>query len=176
MQAHDSEVLTTVSAHAPVHAAWALEFGDFHLMPHRRLLLRRGVDVRIGGRAFDVLVALTARPGQVISHRELMQVAWPNRVVCDCNVKVQIANLQRTLGRSAGGRRFIENVALRGYIFVDSVRIERSDNPSPMPISSHDAPRDEESIATGNSVHRPLNSPAQSPVRSSERMPSFAHV
>jgi DNA-binding winged helix-turn-helix (wHTH) protein len=73
--------------------------------------LRRAVGgVRLGGRAFDLLVTLAGSTERVYSTRELMAAVWPNRAVEDNNLRVQIAALRRQLGRDA-----IINVPGRGY-------------------------------------------------------------
>jgi DNA-binding winged helix-turn-helix (wHTH) protein len=35
-----------------------IEFGHFSILPHRRQLLAQGRPIRLGGRAFDLLMAL----------------------------------------------------------------------------------------------------------------------
>ena len=40
----------------------AICFGPFRLLPLQRLLLKGDEQVRLGSRAFDILVALTERP------------------------------------------------------------------------------------------------------------------
>jgi DNA-binding winged helix-turn-helix (wHTH) protein len=99
----------------------ALQFDAFQLLPKRRQLMRQEHAVRIGGRAFDLLVALVSRPGEIVPHAELIDAAWPNLVVSGNNLKTQIAALQRILGESPAGGRYIRNVALRGYVFVGEV-------------------------------------------------------
>jgi DNA-binding winged helix-turn-helix (wHTH) protein len=49
-----------------------ISFGAYRLSPTERLLLNGGEPVQLGGRAFDILVALTERAGQVVSKTELM--------------------------------------------------------------------------------------------------------
>ena len=39
--------------------------------------------VELSSRALDILAALTERPGEVISKRELLELAWPDAVVVD---------------------------------------------------------------------------------------------
>jgi DNA-binding winged helix-turn-helix (wHTH) protein len=39
-------------------ASAAIAFRRFHLLPHRRKLFAEGRPVRLGGRAFDMLMAL----------------------------------------------------------------------------------------------------------------------
>ena len=61
----------------PVSEAPAIaEFGRFKVVPHRRELLADGRPVRLGGRSFDVLIALIEAPGAVISKDELLRRVW----------------------------------------------------------------------------------------------------
>lgn len=94
-------------------------FLDFELLPARRLLLRAGMQVAIGARAFDLLAMLAARPGEVLSNRTLIAGVWPNTVVIEANLRVQIAALRKLLGDDGAA---IVNVAGRGYCFTASVR------------------------------------------------------
>lgn len=96
----------------------AFVFGPFLLCPGARMLLRDGVTISIGSRAFDILVALVKRRGSVLSHRELLALAWPGLVVEDANLRVQIQSLRRSLGCPRKDERFIVSVPGRGYCFV----------------------------------------------------------
>jgi DNA-binding winged helix-turn-helix (wHTH) protein len=60
-------------------------------------------------------------------------IAWPGLIVEDSNVRVQVANLRRTLGCGRNGARYVANVAGRGYCFVEPVeRIDSVDYRSSM--------------------------------------------
>lgn len=96
-------------------------FGPCKLDPSARVLTREGEAVAVGSRAFDMLVALVQRPGEVISRRELMSVAWPGLNVEDSNVRVQMAHLRREIGCGENGKRYVTSVAGRGYCFVAPV-------------------------------------------------------
>jgi predicted ATPase/DNA-binding winged helix-turn-helix (wHTH) protein len=96
-------------------------FGPFQVEPHGRKFRRDGLDVPIGGRAFDLLVALIQKPGEIISNRELLASAWAGLSVEDSNIRVQMARLRRTLGCGEPGTRYITSVAGRGYCFVEPV-------------------------------------------------------
>jgi DNA-binding winged helix-turn-helix (wHTH) protein len=54
-------------------------FESFRLIPAQRMLSEDGKPVRIGGRALDILAALTERAGETISKEELIARAWPKR-------------------------------------------------------------------------------------------------
>lgn len=110
----------------------AFSFGPFSLSPDERVLRKDGTLVPLGGRAFDMLLAMVERNGTVVTAEELMAIAWPGVIVVESNVRVQVANLRRTLGCGRDGARYIANVARRGYCFVEPVRRTDSvDQPSP---------------------------------------------
>lgn len=111
---------TTPVAAAPTPAA--LGFGPFVFDPARKTLLRNDVPLRLGARALDILAALVARPGVLLSKRELIARVWPDTVVEDCNLKVNMAALRRALGDEPGMARYIATVTGRGYRFVAPVR------------------------------------------------------
>ena len=58
-----------------------IEFGHFSILPHRRQLLAEGRPIRLGGRAFDLLLALIEAPGAVVGKDELLSRIWPGRIV-----------------------------------------------------------------------------------------------
>ncbi len=93
-----------------VNTASSARFHGWELRAVERVLLVQGVPVVIGSRAFDVLAALVARAGQLVSKAELLEAAWPGLVVEENNISVQIATLRRVLGPLA-----ISTVAGRGY-------------------------------------------------------------
>ncbi len=102
----------------------AICFGPFRLLPLQRLLLKDDEQVRLGSRAFDILVALTERPGQLISQNELMARVWPGIFVVPANLTVHITALRRALGDGVDGNRFVVNVPGRGYCFTASAKAE----------------------------------------------------
>ncbi|MBZ9780257.1 winged helix-turn-helix domain-containing protein [Pseudomonas sp. REP124] len=96
-------------------------FGPFLLSPSTRILRKDGAEMPLGSRAFDILTALVECNGKVLTCRELMAIAWPDLVVEDSNVRVQVANIRRALGCGQDGARYIASVARRGYCFVAEV-------------------------------------------------------
>ena len=96
-------------------------FGPFHFFPARQLLLEDEMPVRLGSRALEILAALVDRPGELVSKDELTTRVWPNTVVEESNLKVNVAALRRALGEGQPGRRYIATVSGRGYRFVAPV-------------------------------------------------------
>jgi predicted ATPase/DNA-binding winged helix-turn-helix (wHTH) protein len=88
------------------------------LVPAQRLLLCGGVPARIGSRAFDVLLALVERRDRVVTKDELIELAWPGRVVEQNNLQVQVMTLRKLLGHHA-----IATVPGRGYRFTLPVTV-----------------------------------------------------
>lgn len=121
-------------------------FGPFVLIPERQLLLNEGASVRIGGRALDLLTALVERPGELVGKRQLMARAWPEVVVDEGNLKVNMSALRRVLGDDAGAAQYIATVTGRGYRFVASV--QTSGSPGPM-LPSPEAARRSHNLPTG---------------------------
>ena len=98
----------------------AIAFGPFRLLAKQRLLLEGDRPVRLGSRALGILIALTERPGELVSKRDLMRVVWSGATVVEANLKVNVAALRRALGDGRAGQRYIVNDAGRGYRFVAS--------------------------------------------------------
>ncbi len=76
-------------------------FERFELRPRERLLLHDGVPVRLGARAFDLLLALVAHRDRLVTKSELLDSAWPGLVVEEANVQVQVSALRKVLGPRA---------------------------------------------------------------------------
>ncbi len=87
--------------------------GGAVLRPSEAQVLVKGRPVPLGGRAYEVLCALAEKPGQLVTKRELMDRVWPDVVVEENNLQVQISTLRRVLGPGA-----IVTVAGRGYRLV----------------------------------------------------------
>ena len=103
-------------------------FGPFRLFATQRLLLKEDTVVRVGSRAFDILIALVMRRGELVGKQELMAWVWPNTFVEPANLTVHVSALRRTLEDGRAGNRYIVNIPGRGYSFV-------------APVTSHDALR-----------------------------------
>lgn len=118
----------------------ALSFGDFRLIPGTRTLTRNGSPVHLGGRAFDILIALIERAGQLVSKAELFAIVWPTVFVEESNLRVQLSALRKALGDGRCGARFIINIPGRGYTFV--AEAERTSRGEGAAGRGSDHPRD----------------------------------
>lgn len=105
-------------------------FGPYRLLPKQRQLMRGDELVHLGGRAFDVLIALLERPGELISKEEIVARVWPNRFVGPANLAVHISSLRRALDDGRDGNRYLVNVPGRGYRFAAPVTIVEDPKPA----------------------------------------------
>ncbi len=112
------------------------QFGDFLLLPAAQSLLHRGQPVALGGRGFDILTLLVTRAGEVVSKADLFAHVWPDYIVHDHNLKVNVGNLRRSLAGLDPSTEYIATIAGRGYKFVAALE---SDRPAParQVVSSH---------------------------------------
>src|SRR6516162_5834915 len=95
-----------------------IEFGHFSILPHRRQLLVEGRPIRLGGRAFDLLLALIDAPGAVVGKNELVSRIWPGRIVEENRLQSEISALRKALGTD---RELIRTVSGRGYQFTGEI-------------------------------------------------------
>jgi DNA-binding winged helix-turn-helix (wHTH) protein/TolB-like protein/tetratricopeptide (TPR) repeat protein len=97
------------------------EFGPFRLDVAKRLVLRDSQPVALTQRVFETLLVLVENGGRVVSKDELMEKLWPDTVVEEANLTVNISSLRKALGETAGQHRYIATVPGRGYQFVAAV-------------------------------------------------------
>jgi adenylate cyclase len=121
-------------------------FGRFRLHLGRRELLRDGKPVRLHPRALDILSALAAAKGEVLSKDALMARLWPGRVVEDGNLHVHVSALRKALDEHSEGHSYIVTVPGRGYRLAGLAAWEMTGSNEPSPERSLPLP-DKPSIA-----------------------------
>jgi predicted ATPase/DNA-binding winged helix-turn-helix (wHTH) protein len=95
-------------------------FGPFHL-DARGDLHHNDVPVAAGAKALRLLAALLAASGGVVTREELVAAAWPDMMVEEGNLTVQIAALRQVLGDAERPHRLIVTVPRRGYRFAGAI-------------------------------------------------------
>ena len=78
----------------------------------RREVVVHGAAVPLGARAFDVLEALLVSANRVVSKQALLDAAWPDVIVEENNLAVQVHTLRKYLGLD---RKVLETVPNKGY-------------------------------------------------------------
>src|SRR5258706_7472330 len=94
--------------------------GPFRLDADAGVLTRDGRPAALGLRAVAVLGVLVRHANEYVSKRAIIDTAWPDVVVEEGNLAVQIAAIRRAL-EQAGGEGWIETLPRRGYRFVGPV-------------------------------------------------------
>ena len=86
-------------------AVTRFQFGDFELDAAAGRLTHAGTAVTLPARHLDVLAALLAHAGQVVSKDALVEAAWRDVAVTDNSLEQAISSLRRALG---GGQRCLD--------------------------------------------------------------------
>jgi len=97
-----------------------LRFGAFEVDLEGRRLLKKGVPISLREQSFQVLAALTERPGEIVTREELRRRLWSSDTFVDFEVALNsaVSRLRDALGDSANSPSFIETIPKRGYRFV----------------------------------------------------------
>jgi DNA-binding response OmpR family regulator len=95
------------------------EDGALSIDYERRLVMCRGLPVRLTPLEFRLLVALVEHAGRVLSADQLVEHGWGHTAgVSRDQVKLYVSYLRKKLGQDAGGFQPIETVRGFGYRYV----------------------------------------------------------
>lgn len=96
-------------------------FGQLRIDTERHEVLIEGRPVQLSALEFDLLAALSTKPGRVFTRRQLLERVWGFDYFGDERVvDVHIRNLRRVLGDEADAPRWIATVRGVGYKFLES--------------------------------------------------------
>jgi len=122
-----------------------IRLGQATISLERREAFLDGRPLRVGGRAFEVLSVLMQADGRIVSKDELINQVWPDIVVEENNLQVQISALRKLLG----AKEIIQTVARRGYRLLK----DREPKPPafstvapPVPLAQQRPPVDAQSV------------------------------
>lgn len=91
-------------------------FGDVEVVRATRSVRKRGREVSLPPKAYDLLLALLDRRGKVTSRMELLRAVWGHRVaVMTRTVDTHVAELRRKLEDDPANPRYILTVRKSGY-------------------------------------------------------------
>ena len=121
--------------------------GDYEIDTRQRQIRLNGEVVPIQQKPFEVLLALIARDGEVISKDDLMREIWQEAFVEEANLTQSIFLLRKAFGDKASGSRYIVTVPGRGYqLGVVPVAISAASDaeppesmdvvPAPLPVTA----------------------------------------
>lgn len=102
-------------------SAIRLRFGPFELNVAERSLKKTNQAIPLGGRAYDILIALLENAGEVVGKAELIARAWPDVTVEEGSLRVHLSALRKALGDGQFGNKYIANIQGHGYSFIAPV-------------------------------------------------------
>jgi two-component system, OmpR family, response regulator ResD len=93
-----------------------MQFGDVHIEPAGRRVLRGGQEVALTQREFDLLAHLARHPGRVFTREQLMDAVWQFSFYTDtATVTVHMRRLRTKLEDDPGRPRLLQTVWGVGY-------------------------------------------------------------
>jgi predicted ATPase/DNA-binding winged helix-turn-helix (wHTH) protein len=113
-----------------------LGFGPFELNVAERSLKKANRNIPLGGRAYDILIALLENAGETVSKAELIAKVWPDVTVEEGGLRVHLSALRKALGDGQFGDKYIANIQGHGYRFI-------------APVTRLPAERDRDSASAG---------------------------
>lgn len=110
------------------------KFGDFHLNPAEKQLLRDGKPVPLPPKVFDTLLLLVESQGQLVEKDEFLRRLWPDSFVEEVALAHCVSDLRKALSAGTDKSRLIETVPKRGYRFIASVDVVRPASDEALPL------------------------------------------
>ncbi len=117
------------------------EFGSIRIDLSRRTIGRNGENSPCSPRAFDALLLLVQRRGELVTKEELLTALWPDTHVEEANLPVLVSALRRAIGDDGRKQEYIQTVSRCGYRFVGDVREIRIEETVAPPTSPPSLPR-----------------------------------
>jgi DNA-binding winged helix-turn-helix (wHTH) protein len=111
-----------------------LSFGDFTIDRRDERLLGPQGPVRLGNKAFRVLLELARLEGRLVTKDALFSSAWDGTIVSESALTSVIKELRRALGDESKTPRYIESIYGRGYRLLPEVT-RSAQRPPAMPQS-----------------------------------------
>lgn len=125
--------LSAAANPAPANDAAELRFGRYRVIPGARQVLADGQPVKLGSRAFDLLVVLLRAQGQIVAREDIIRQVWPSTTVDETNLRFQMGVLRRALGKE---RDVITTIPGRGYLLA----VDIADPAPPLPSALQPTP------------------------------------
>jgi TolB-like protein/Flp pilus assembly protein TadD len=102
-----------------------LRFEDFELDATGYTLRRRGRVVHLERRPMELLLALTAQPGELLTRQRLIEHLWHGDVFIDfeTGLNTAVRKLRQALRDRPARSKFVETVAGKGYRFIAPLTI-----------------------------------------------------
>lgn len=100
--------------------AWTA--GEWLVTPSLLRIERGGESRTIEPKVMDLLVLLAARPGEVVTHEEILSALWPGVIVGDDTLARCVSKLRRAFGDDPKAPAYVETVSKRGYRLIAAIK------------------------------------------------------
>jgi DNA-binding winged helix-turn-helix (wHTH) protein/Flp pilus assembly protein TadD len=117
-----------------------LSFGGFTLDAADERLRGSSGPVKLGNKAYRLLLQLVAQRGRLVTKEELFSSVWDGTIVSEAALTSAVKELRRALGDDTRTPRFIESVYGRGYRFIADVSDAPAAPAPPAPPTAHAEP------------------------------------
>lgn len=114
-----------------------VRFGDCLIDAGTRQLLRRGEEVHVSPKAFELLLALLEARPRALAKAELHSRLWPDTFVSDANLAMLVAEIRRAIDDDAKAPRFVRTIQRHGYAFQAEATDVAAANRPPSPRLQH---------------------------------------
>jgi DNA-binding winged helix-turn-helix (wHTH) protein len=99
------------------------QFGPYILDASDRTLRVSDKTIPLIPKAFDVLLILVQRSGQIVEKSYFLNTVWANTFVEESNLTFVISVLRKALGEKPNQPHYIETVPKHGYKFIAQVNL-----------------------------------------------------
>ena len=96
-------------------------FGPFRMDARKRRLWKGELLVPLTPKAFETLLALVRRAGEVVDKDDLLEIVWPNVHVSEETITQNISTIRKALGDTSEHPEYVATVPRRGYRFISAV-------------------------------------------------------
>jgi len=115
-------------------------FDDVELDVSNRQLRREGTEIPLPSKAFDTLVLLVQNSGQLVGKDELFARVWPDQLVEESNLTVQVSAIRKALDDRKENPRYIVTVPGHGYRFTGRLK-QLTEEAEEVVVESHSVSR-----------------------------------
>ena len=102
-----------------------IEIGEIRMEPAKRLVIRRGSQVRLTRKEFDILYCLMSRAGRVVTYARLLTAVWG----AECREEVEylrtfVRQLRKKIEDDPSNPKYLLTDVYVGYRFADAQMIQ----------------------------------------------------
>lgn len=102
-------------------------FADCVLDTARHAFRRGDEEIPLEPQVFDLLALFLARPGQLVTRDEIVEMIWGGRIVSEAAISSRINAVRRAVGDDGARQAILRTLPRRGFRFEAAVEMEASE-------------------------------------------------